>query len=171
MPWLPALWHRQWSAPEVGPHTTFYCAIGLRTPHTLPILRSWFLLPTGVCRPTSTDSFPCALSPSHFRPGGATSSGVGVCPHPPVPAVDCSADLSACLCRAPSPPRPFSPASDCWRCRPRVLALIVLLAPGCSACSAGVEFSRGTALRYLWPLSARSWLFPRGGGSAGAHCH
>ena len=129
-----------------APHYVLLCDRVTYPPHP-SLLRSWFLLPTGVCWPTSTDSFPCALSPSHFRPGGATSSGAGICPHPPEPAVDCSADLSACLCRAPSLPRPFSPASDCWRCRPRVLALIVLLVPERSACSAGDEFSRGTALR------------------------
>ena len=77
-------WHRQWDAPEVGHYPTFYCAIGLRTPHTLHILRSWFLLLYWRCAglsPLSPIAL-CSVAVS-LSPRGATSSGVGYCPHPP----------------------------------------------------------------------------------------
>ena len=147
-------------------HFKFRSADGLRTHHTL-LTTVVFLYLTGVCWPTSTDSFPCAPSPSHFRPGGATSSGAGFCSHPPLPAVDWSAVLSACRQSSLFAPA-SSPASDCWRRRPRVPALMVLPAPGRPACSAGFEFIRGSALRYLGPRSASRGLPTRRGQCGGA---
>ena len=125
--------HLRWCATSSSVQRSGY------VPTTPFLLRSLFLYLTGVCWPTSTDSFPCAPSPSHFRPGGATSSGAGFCSHPPLPAVDWSAVLSACRQSSLFAPA-SSPASDCWRRRPRAPALLVLPAPGRPACSAGDEF-------------------------------
>ena len=44
MLWLLALMGSTTGCTQGRARPTFYCAIGLRTPHTLHILRSWFLL-------------------------------------------------------------------------------------------------------------------------------
>ena len=50
-------------------HPTFCLAVGLRTPLTL-LTTVVVPSPTGVCWPTSTDSFPCACRRLTFAPGG-----------------------------------------------------------------------------------------------------
>ena len=122
-------------------HTTFYCANGLRTPHSLHILRSWFHFSSGIragLPPLSPDAS-CSVAVS-LSPRGATRLGGGYCPHPPAHLQrTVLQDLSACRCGAPFP-APSPPLFECWGGRPGALALIALLVPARPACSAGAEF-------------------------------
>ena len=68
-----------------GPGDTLriYCANGLRTPHSLHILRSWFHFSYGVCAglpPLSPDAL-CSVAVS-LSPWGATRLGGAIAPIP-----------------------------------------------------------------------------------------
>ena len=124
-----------------------------------------------MCRPISPESFRLVLSRRlTFAPGGRLVRVLAIVHALLPPAVDCPAGFK-CLPALSSPSLPPAPSSECWRCRPRALALIALLAPGRQPALLASNSFEVPSLRYLRPLSVlgRGYL-PRDGVSAGAHC-
>ena len=157
--------------PRSGPPYVLLCDRVTYPPHPSP---TTVVVPPSLlvmCRPISPESFRLVLSRRlTFAPGGRLVRVLAIVHALLPPAVDCPAGFK-CLPALSSPSLPPAPSSECWRCRPRALALIALLAPGRQPALLAPNSFEVPSLRYLRPLSVlERGYFPRDGVSAGAHC-